>query len=365
MDRADVAGSRLTPVDIRPLDLANDSALTAAYLIECSATQRVRPDWVPLAQEARILGWRADTGWTNHLLGAWDSATMRGFAACMTADDTPDTTWINVSVDPQHQGRGLGSTLARAAEDAGPASTKRFVASAYRPSPDAIHTLIRRFAQPLGYAVATTETVVELDLRSMSLPAPLVADGYEVSTHLNGVPEKFREQVGQIKGLVDAEASNGDLGWGETPVSSAEYAKEIDLWVAQGRTAVESVAVDKHGGVAAWTCLVATDDMRRPAQIEGTLVVGQHRGWPRSRSRGQAGLPPEGATARDRQPGQDEQRRPERVDARHQRRDRVMPVETEIIVQKPTCDGLSSDARERALLPQAVRVPGDGSATTD
>ena len=325
---------RIHPAATRALDLANDSALTAAYLIECSATQRVRPDWVPLAQEARILGWRADTGWTNHLLGAWDSATMRGFAACMTADDTPDTTWINVSVDPQHQGRGLGSTLARAAEDAGPASTKRFVASAYRPSPDAIDTLIRRFVQPLGYAVATTETVVELDLRSMSLPAPLVADGYEVSTHLNGVPEQFREQVGQIKGLVDAEAPNGDLGWGETPVSSAEYAKEIDLWVAQGRTAVESVAVDTHGGVAAWTCLVATDDMRRPAQIEGTLVVGQHRGH------GLGAAVKLACLRKVQQLGIVSQVRTSSDDQNVWMRainDEIgfMPVETEIIVQKP------------------------------
>lgn len=77
---------------------------------------------------------------------------------------------------------------------------------------------------------------------------------------------------------VHNEVRGQHLGWGETPVSPVEYAKEIDLWVAQGRTAVESVAVDEHGGVAAWTCLVAAADMRRPAQIEGTLVVGRHRG---------------------------------------------------------------------------------------
>lgn len=265
-------------VDICPLDLAVDHTLVAAYLIECAATQRVRADWAPLGKDARILGWRADTGWTKHLIGAWDHVNLLGFAASMTADDTPDTTWIDVSVDPQHQGRGLGSALARAAEGASPASATRFVASAYRPTPGAMDTFIRCFTQPLGYTVATTETVVELDLRSTSLPVPLVPDGYEISTHVNGVPGQFRERVGQIKGLVDAEAPNGDLGWGATPVSSVEYVKEIELWVAQGRTAVESVAVDKDGGVAAWTCLVAAADMRRPAQIEGTLVVRQHRG---------------------------------------------------------------------------------------
>lgn len=77
---------------------------------------------------------------------------------------------------------------------------------------------------------------------------------------------------------MDAEAPNGDLGWAETPVSSAEYASEIALWVAQGRTVCESIAVDPNGDMAAWTCLLAAADDARPAQIEGTRVVAKHRG---------------------------------------------------------------------------------------
>ena len=103
-------------------------------------------------------------------------------------------------------------------------------------------------------------------------------DGYGISTHVNGVPDDFRKQVGQIKGLVDAEAPHGDLAWAATPVSPAEYADELELWVAQGRTVIESVAVDPNGNVVAWTCLLAAADAARPAQIEGTLVVGAPRG---------------------------------------------------------------------------------------
>jgi hypothetical protein len=103
-------------------------------------------------------------------------------------------------------------------------------------------------------------------------------DGYEIYTYVNGVPAQFRQQVGQIKGLVDAEAPNGDLGWVETPVSPAEYASEMELWVAQGHTVFESIAVDLSGNVAAWTCLLAASDENRAAQIEGTLVVAKHRG---------------------------------------------------------------------------------------
>ncbi|UWX98410.1 GNAT family N-acetyltransferase [Arthrobacter zhaoxinii] len=265
-------------MDIRPLDLTNDADMAAAYRVESSANQNVRTGWTPLGREARILGWRTPNGWRNHLFGAWNGTTLLGFAAAMNSADTPDTTWIFVWVDPAHQNTGVGSALARAAEDASPASTTRFVASAYRSTTAEIDALTRKFASPLGYTAATTETVVELDLRDAQLTGPTTAPGYEISTYVNGVPERFREQVGQIKGLVDAEAPNGELGWGETPVSPAEYAEEIDLWVAQGSTVIESIAVDLNANVAAWTCLLAATHPGRPAQIEGTLVVTGHRG---------------------------------------------------------------------------------------
>jgi GNAT superfamily N-acetyltransferase len=99
-----------------------------------------------------------------------------------------------------------------------------------------------------------------------------------VSTYLNGVPRHLQAQVGVLKGLVDAEAPNGELAWQPTPVSAQEYEDEISLWQEQGRTAVESIAVDRHGVVAAWTCVVLPADGERPAEIEGTLVLTQHRG---------------------------------------------------------------------------------------
>ena len=155
---------------------------------------------------------------------------------------------------------------------------RRFVASAYRSTADDIEDLVRGFAQPLGYACATTETVVELDLVSADLMSVQPSDGYTVATYVNGVPDHLRAQVGVLKGLVDAEAPNGALQWQPTPVSVEEYEDEIALWQEQGRTAVESIALDRHGTVVAWTCLVAAAGRDRPAQIEGTLVLAQHRG---------------------------------------------------------------------------------------
>lgn len=265
-------------VDIRELDLDDPSGLAAAYAVECEATEHARPGWVPLGAQARVAAWRAANGWTRRLFGAFDGESLIGLASTSTAHDTPDTSWVNVSVLPLHQRRGVGTRLVATAEGASPGNVRRYVASAYRATATEIDGMARKFARPLGYTTASTETVVELDLAGAEVTAHPPVDGYAVSTYLDGVPDHLRAQVGVLKGLVDAEAPHGDLGWQPTPVTREEYQDEIALWREQGRIAVESIALDRHGVVVAWTCLVAAADPARPAQIEGTLVLSQHRG---------------------------------------------------------------------------------------
>ncbi len=265
-------------MDARTLDLVDASALADAYAVECAATRQARQGWVPLGESARIAAWRADNGWVRHLVGAFEGGRLIGFASSSTAHDTPHTSWVSVSVLPQDQRRGVGTRLVRAVEEKSPGRVSRFVASAYRPTAAEIERLVRNVAQPLGYTPATTETVVELDVVGADLPAVQSPEHYTVSTYLNGLPGHLRAQVGVIKGLVDAEAPNGELAWQPTPVSAQEYEDEISLWRTQGRTAIESIALDRRGIVAAWTCVVVPADPERPAQIEGTLVLAQHRG---------------------------------------------------------------------------------------
>jgi len=120
--------------------------------------------------------------------------------------------------------------------------------------------------------------VVELDLAGPGFEPTPPPDGYQVRTYVGGVPEALRAQVGVIKGMVDAEAPSGDLAWQATPVSVEAYDAEIRLWREQGMTPVEFVALDPGGTVVAWTCLVGAPDPQRPAHVEGTLVLEQHRG---------------------------------------------------------------------------------------
>jgi len=267
-------------VSVRPLDLGDDAELAAAYAVESAATSHVRAGWVPLGESARLAAWRADNGWHRHLVGAFDGTELVGVASAQTAHDTPDTCWVDVAVHPTVQRHGVGMRLARSVEDSALPDVSRFVASAYRPTSAAVDELVEGFARRLGYQVATTETVVELDLVHADLPADATghSTAYAISTPVDGVPYELRAQVGVLQGLVDAEAPNGELDWQPTPVSVQEYAAEIALAQEQGRTTIESVALDADGAVVAWTGLAVPATPARAAQIEGTLVLTEHRG---------------------------------------------------------------------------------------
>ena len=265
-------------MDLHRLDLADTAALRDAYRVESAATAHARPGWSPMAEQARLLAWRADDGWDRTLVAAREDGRLVGVAACLTGHDTPDTSWITVSVLPERQGRGTGGALVRAAEEAAPDTAERFVASAYRRTTEDVERLVRRFAEPLGYHLATTETVVELDLTAADVAVAAPPAGYTVVTHVDGVPEPLRREVGVLRGLVDAEAPSGSLEWQPTPVPPEEYAAELALWREQGRTAVETLAVSDAGEVVAWTCVVTAADASRPADIEGTMVLATHRG---------------------------------------------------------------------------------------
>ena len=265
-------------MDVRLLNLHDDCDMRLAYDIEDAANRAVRPGWQGSGAEARIAGWRADDGWENRLFGAWEGEALVGFSSCMIHQDEPDTAWVFAWVLPDSQQRGFGTALVKSAAMSASPTTSRLLTRAYRPTFDDIATLERRFLRPLGFSLATTETVVELDLRSVRLADEPTVEGYSVISYVNGVPEDLRTAVGRIKGLVDSEAPNGELAWVESPVTASDYLDEVARWNAQSSSAVESLALDEHGNVAAWTCLVTAPAGGGDARIEGTLVLREHRG---------------------------------------------------------------------------------------
>ncbi|MHC6177705.1 GNAT family N-acetyltransferase [Glutamicibacter sp. X7] len=265
-------------MDMGSLDLADERHMISAYAVETAATSAVRTGWIAPSAENRIATWRANDGWHKDLVGMWDGTRLCGFAAGLHEEASAAERWVLVWVAPEYQRRGIGSSLVRAVEATSPADTRRLIASAYGATTHEIDVLTQRFALPLGYAVATTETVVELDLRSAGPFTPGEIAGYTIASFLNGVPQRFQEQIGYLKGLVDSEAPSGALDWQDAPVTPAQYVREIENWTARGATVVESIAVTQDGTVVALTCLVVPAEPDRPAQIEGTIVRAEYRG---------------------------------------------------------------------------------------
>lgn len=265
-------------VDVRPIDPASDHDLRAAYDVECTALAHDRPGWVPLGFEARAVVWRRRQGWAHDLRGAYDGVDVVGIIDVTTClDDTLDTAWLFPHVLPHRRRQGLGTRLVREAELALDPSRTRLVGTAYYPAAQRGAAPPVRFAEGLGYRLATTETVRELDLARYPGSAR-EATGYEIRTFVDGVPHELRADVGRIKGLVDAEAPSGGLDWEAVAVTPDQYAAELDMWREQGRTVVESVALTGAHHVVAWTCVVASPDPARPASVDGTLVLTDHRG---------------------------------------------------------------------------------------
>jgi hypothetical protein len=77
-----------------------------------------------------------------------------GFASSSAAHDTPDTSWVSVSVVPRHQRRRVGTRRVQEVENMSPGRVCRFVASAYRPAAADIEGLAR---SPRSSSPATME----------------------------------------------------------------------------------------------------------------------------------------------------------------------------------------------------------------
>jgi GNAT superfamily N-acetyltransferase len=265
-------------VDVVTLDLTDRRVLEQSIAVETKATQKARPRWVPLPLSARIDGIRHHAGWAVQWLGVFEADRLLGVGRTMISDDTPHTAWIFIDVDPEYERRGVGTALFRAAEQTLPRGIETVVSPVHRSNRPEIDSVVRGFAAPLGFDVATTETVVEVNLVDTNLLESPVAAGYRVSTYTNGVPHDMRKQVGVLKGLVDAEAPSGALEWDAVPVTPDAYAAEIREWHEEGRAAVETVAVTSDGRLVAWTCVLVPPNPERGAETQGTLVLADHRG---------------------------------------------------------------------------------------
>ncbi|MFM6848191.1 MAG: N-acetyltransferase family protein [Terrabacter sp.] len=202
--------------------------------------------------------------------------------------DNLDKCWNDLAVDPEHRGRGIGSALLEWTEDrARAAGRDMLLTEVFVPVGDRESHADREFAQKRGYAVASVEIV-----RSLPLPVPAdvldehrrrsaeaMGDAFELSVHVDGVPEDLRQGVCDASNRLILDAPTGDVEFEPESMTVEDYQTMLEHQRDMGRHMVTAVAVHRATGVvAAYTDLsVPVGDPDVVFQW-GTLVLPEFRG---------------------------------------------------------------------------------------
>lgn len=277
-------------MDIIPLDRDDDVMLKEVFGVACrsEAVSRVQP--IQRTEEEFLKMVRFDfPGEREEGAVAMVDGSPAGWARIFFPErDNLDKCWTHLEVDPQHRGQGLGSALVDWTEERARAArremliTEVFVPVGARDShPD------REFALRRGYAVSSVEIVRSLPLpvdpdlltRHRERAGAAMGDAYELSVHVDGVPQELRQGVCDASNRLILDAPTGDVEFEPESMTVEDYQTMLDHQRDTGRTIITTVAVHRETGVvAAYTDLSLPSGDTHVVFQWGTLVLPEHRG---------------------------------------------------------------------------------------
>jgi GNAT superfamily N-acetyltransferase len=191
--------------------------------------------------------------------------------------DNRTLAYVEVTVPPEHRGRGHGSAiLARLDEMAVAAGRTTLFAEARWPvgSDGSVRTA---FAEARGFRrdLADAHRVLRLPA---SLPEAPVRDGYVLRTWRGPCPQEWVDEYAGLLALLVQEAPSGDYPLENEFFDAGRVRRDEALLVEQGRVMQVVVAMSPDGVLAGHTQLVFSDDDRDDAYQWDTLVLPAHRG---------------------------------------------------------------------------------------
>lgn len=281
-------------MDVRRVDLTDTSEageLHAWWAAGAAAARHDRADlsW-PLWSGARLAHTVPEIGRENVLLLASEGEQTVGQARIVTfTDDNPHLVFADLSVVPQARGRGIGTALLGAVEEtvraAGRTTILVEVVAPPGFDPTAGSTYDLDFARAHGYAVAQLEDAKVVDLAATAGRWPELAahaaerqDDYRLAAWADRVPDEHLEQMAGLYGRFLGEIPLGEMEL-EPQTWSAERLRRVEeRWARVGRHRVTVVAVAPDGTLAGYTDAIVTDGRPERAEIDGTLVLPEHRG---------------------------------------------------------------------------------------
>lgn len=241
--------------------------------------EEVRAMMHDTASHASHLGWVGTEG---------DAVVAAGWARLPLLDNR-ELAEVQVHVAPEHRRRGHGTALLATVE-ADLRARGRRIATALCGWPDALGPTGEgapgpAFARTHGYDLALAEVQRELLLPVDAAVLDRLADeaapahaAYTLRSWSGPVPDDLIEGWAQLTSMLVTEAPMGELEL-EQESASVEAVREREAVVArQGRTKVNTVALDPAGEVVAYTDLATTVHEPDRAYQWGTLVHPDHRG---------------------------------------------------------------------------------------
>lgn len=274
----------MNDLQIRRLDVENVDELRQWYDVCVRSVRASRPDFVPKPFEEQVVDVvEGEPGADrSDLVAVTDGQVVGTVMVWLPIEDNLTTSYVLPDVAPEHRGHGVGRRLVEAAEQQIPAARTQVLGWTLCAAEEKDTHPDVRFALSRGYSVSTTETTRRLpwpaDAERLRALRPRLEDGYRVETYLGGVPERYREGLGVLKGLVDVDAPSGDMEWEASPLTPEAYAVELSRHERAGRRVVESLALTENDEVVAYTELVVPSIPERAIVQEGTLVLDAHRG---------------------------------------------------------------------------------------
>ncbi|GAA5029929.1 GNAT family N-acetyltransferase [Terrabacter aeriphilus] len=272
-----------------PVDVHDDAVCARAHEVLCASKGHERPWNEPPSLAETVVEWRhVDTSQPMEMWAAVDEGRAVGIATLwLPMEDNTTMAWVDVAVDPAHRGRGAGTALvdrlmARVREE-----DRSTVIVDFLVPPDSDGHPSRRFAEAHGFSLNNTEIMRHLDL-----PVPDdVLDGlaerararweaaYVLETHVGGVPTALRPSLCALMNQLAVDAPTGDIDFEEESLTPARYEEHLEVFRAQGRVRLTTVAVHRASGeVVAYTDLVLPSGAPGTAWQWGTLVHRDHRG---------------------------------------------------------------------------------------
>ncbi|GGM90948.1 GNAT family N-acetyltransferase [Terrabacter tumescens] len=277
-------------MDIIPLDRDDDVMLKALHGVatRSEAVSRVQPiqrteeEFLKMARFS-FPGEREETA-----VAVVDGAPVGWVRLFLPERDNLDKSWSQLEVDPEHRRQGVGSALAEWAEQrAETAGRHMLLTEVFVPVGDRESHADREFALKRGYAVSSVEIV-----RSLPLPvdsdvlaghesraAEAMGDLFELTVHVDGVPDELRQGVCDASNRLILDAPTGDVEFEPESMTVEDYETLLAHLRDTGRTMVTAVAVHRETGVvAAYTDLAVPSGDPDVVFQWGTLVLPEHRG---------------------------------------------------------------------------------------